>query len=218
MALRLDAGRRAGASDGAGSPGLKSALRSWRLALPMYNLTPALAAAWQALLAAVVAGLRQRGWTDGMRIVPPGDDLMALWRAPDLLLSQTCGYPLVTELAGEVRVLAAPEFALPGCAGIDYCSLILVPQQGAPFEVKLVATSPVVESADGTVRTWFEPVADVSLPHGAACRLRVPGPRPRRRGRSSSVPPMCERYGDVRPASSRPPARCGRSAAARGRG
>lgn len=97
----------------------------------MYNLTPALAAAWQALLAAVVAGLRQRGWTDGMRIVPPGDDLMALWRAPDLLLSQTCGYPLVTELAGEVRVLAAPEFALPGCAGIDYCSLILVPQQGA---------------------------------------------------------------------------------------
>ena len=42
-----------------------------------------------------------------------------------------------------------------------------------------------------------------------ATRLRVPGPRPQRRGRSSSVPPMRGRYGDVRPASSRPPARCG---------
>jgi hypothetical protein len=31
----------------------------------------------------------------------------------------------------------------------------------------------VVESADGTVRTWFEPLAEVALPHGAACRLRV---------------------------------------------
>jgi len=105
--------------------------RSWRLALPMYNVTPALGAAWEALLGAVVNGLRRRGWTDPMRIVPPPDDLMALWRAPDLLLSQTCGYPLVTELEQHVRVLAVPEFGLAGCEGADYRSLILVPQQGA---------------------------------------------------------------------------------------
>lgn len=110
---------------------MTDAVRSWRLALPMYNVTPAIGAAWEALLDAVIGGLRRRGWTAPMRIVPPGDDLMALWRAGDLLLSQTCGYPLVTELQHDVRVMAVAGFDLPGCEGIDYRSLILVPQQGA---------------------------------------------------------------------------------------
>lgn len=104
---------------------------SWRLALPMYNVTPALGAAWEALLGAVIGGLRRRGWTDPQQIVPSPDKLMEFWRSADLLLSQTCGYPLVTELGHDVRVLAAPEFALPGCEGVNYCSLILVPEHGA---------------------------------------------------------------------------------------
>ncbi len=98
--------------------------------MPMYNVTPTVGAAWEALLGAVVQGLRQRGWTDPMRVVPAVGDLTQLWRAPDLLLSQTCGYPLVTELEHDVQVLAAPGFDLPGCAGADYRSLILVPQAG----------------------------------------------------------------------------------------
>jgi len=110
---------------------LTSPARGWRLVLPMYNVTPALGLAWQALLGAVIDGLRRRGWADAMHIVPPPDDLMMLWRAPDLLLSQTCGYPLVTELEHDVRVLAVPEFGLPECEGTDYRSLILVPEQGA---------------------------------------------------------------------------------------
>ena len=69
---------------------------------------------------------------------------------------------------GPVRIEARLAHGPPEGARFE-----VVPQQGAPFEVKLVATSPLVESADGTVRTWFEPVTDVSLPHGAACRLRV---------------------------------------------
>ncbi len=104
---------------------------SWRLSLPMYNVTPALAAAWESLLQAVIDGLARRGWTDTMTVVPQPDDLMAFWGAPDLLLSQTCGYPLVTTLRSGVRVLAVPEFDLPGCDGIDYRSVILVPEQGA---------------------------------------------------------------------------------------
>lgn len=97
----------------------------------MYNVTPALGLAWEALLHAVIDGLRQRGWADPMHVVSPPGALMDFWRAPDLLLSQTCGYPLVTELQSDVRVLAAPEFELPGCDGPNYCSAILVPQDGA---------------------------------------------------------------------------------------
>jgi ABC-type phosphate/phosphonate transport system substrate-binding protein len=103
----------------------------WRLALPMYNLTPELGLAWESLLLAVMDGLRRRGWSAPMQVAPPPDDLFDLWRAKDLLLSQTCGYPLVTALADDVQVLAAPAFDLPGCEGASYCSFIVVPQDGA---------------------------------------------------------------------------------------
>jgi hypothetical protein len=59
------------------------------------------------------------------------DGLNGFWRSPDLLPSQAFGYPLVTELAHDVRVLAAMAFDLPGCTGADNRSLILVPRQGA---------------------------------------------------------------------------------------
>src|SRR5207253_7112883 len=34
-----------------------------------------------------------------------GLELMQLWLAPQLLLTQTCGYPLMTALRGRVRVI-----------------------------------------------------------------------------------------------------------------
>lgn len=103
----------------------------WRLAFPMYNLTPALALAWQALGEQVAQGLREQGCRAPMQVVEAPADLMALWRSPDLLLAQTCGYPLTTALGEQVRVLATPAFGLPGCTGIDYRSAIVVPDHGA---------------------------------------------------------------------------------------
>jgi len=104
--------------------------QSWRLALPMYNVTPALGRVWQAVLHAIADTLRRQGWQEPMELVEPAE-LMDFWRAPDLLLSQTCGYPLVTELRKDVRVLAVAEFDLPGCEGPMYRSAILVPELGA---------------------------------------------------------------------------------------
>jgi ABC-type phosphate/phosphonate transport system substrate-binding protein len=94
----------------------------------MYNVTPGLTRVWESLLVAVVSGLRERGWTDAMDIVPAPNDLMSFWRSPDVLLTQTCGYPFVTTLRDDVRLIATPQFALPGCDGIHYCSVIVVRQ------------------------------------------------------------------------------------------
>ena len=69
---------------------------------------------------------------------------------------------------GPVRIEARLSHAPPEGARFE-----VVPPAGAPFPVKLVATSPLVEGADGTVRTWFEPEFETSIPHGTACRLRV---------------------------------------------
>ncbi len=138
--------------------------RAWRLALPMYNVTPELARSWEELLAAVVQGLRQRGWSDPIDIVPVPEDLVAFWRADDLLLSQACGYPLVTLLGDAVQVLAAPVFDLPGCDGIHYCSVIVVPENGARERESLRGSVVAInqehsQSGMNALRHTFAPMA-----------------------------------------------------------
>jgi ABC-type phosphate/phosphonate transport system substrate-binding protein len=49
----------------------------------------------------------------------------ALWDAPDLAFAQTCGLPLITALAGRVRLLATPVYDFPGCDGPTYSSVIV---------------------------------------------------------------------------------------------
>jgi ABC-type phosphate/phosphonate transport system substrate-binding protein len=53
-------------------------------------------------------------------------DYEAHWLAPDLLLAQTCGYPLSHALAGRVRYLGTPIYDVPGTDGANYRSAIVV--------------------------------------------------------------------------------------------
>jgi ABC-type phosphate/phosphonate transport system substrate-binding protein len=52
-------------------------------------------------------------------------DLLAHWQDENLLLSQTCGYPLVT-LLPDVQVVGHFHYTAPGCEGGHYRSLIVV--------------------------------------------------------------------------------------------
>jgi ABC-type phosphate/phosphonate transport system substrate-binding protein len=97
-------------------------------ALPMYNVTPALTAGWRALLAEVLKAVDPHASP-----IDPDDDLHTLWRRPDLLISQTCGYPLVSGLQRHVQLIATPQFDAPGCAGADYSSM-LITRANAPFD------------------------------------------------------------------------------------
>ena len=97
-------------------------------ALPMYNVTPALAAEWRAFLADVLKAVDPHA-----ALIDPGEDLHALWRRPDLLISQTCGYPLVSGLQRHVQLIATPQFDAPGCAGANYSS-VLITRANAPFD------------------------------------------------------------------------------------
>lgn len=51
--------------------------------------------------------------------------LMDLWLSPHLLVTQTCGYPLMTALRGQVRVVGRPRYELPDSTGGNHCSLLL---------------------------------------------------------------------------------------------
>ncbi|MCZ7598297.1 MAG: PhnD/SsuA/transferrin family substrate-binding protein [Gammaproteobacteria bacterium] len=52
-------------------------------------------------------------------------ELPQAWLDPGLLLSQTCGYPLVTALAGRVRLVATPCYCAGGCEGARYRSWLV---------------------------------------------------------------------------------------------
>ena len=91
--------------------------------LPMYHVhRPAVAALWE--------GVADRLRTLGVGHVPATldwpDHLEAHWRDPDLLLSQACGFPLVTFLDGRVQLVGAFHYDAPGCDGVLNRSQLVV--------------------------------------------------------------------------------------------
>lgn len=94
--------------------------------LPMYDL-PGLESHHDRLWDDIGDRLRAAG-VDAPERLTRGEPLEALWTRPDLLLAQTCGYPLVKQLAGRVRVVATPIYRAPGCDGPNHRSLIVVRQ------------------------------------------------------------------------------------------
>ena len=93
--------------------------------LPMYDL-PALAWATDGLWSAIASALRAQGMSGVPNKLSRGVEPEALWIDRDLLLAQTCGLPLVGQLAGRVRFVATPIYAVDGCSGADYRSWLVV--------------------------------------------------------------------------------------------
>ncbi len=96
-----------------------------QISLPMYDL-PCVEAATNAWAAGLARALVQEGILDAPEQLTRGKTVAELWRSPDLLLSQTCGYPLITAFAIDLSLLLAPVYATPGCEGADYRSFIVV--------------------------------------------------------------------------------------------
>ncbi|TKC86351.1 phosphate ABC transporter substrate-binding protein [Trinickia terrae] len=100
----------------------------WTATLPMYNVTPQHGRLWRALLRdALEAFARAGGPGDFVILEEAPDELMPLWRRPDLLLSQTCGFPYrMLGLQEAVHLVATPVFDAEGCEGAHYRSAIAV--------------------------------------------------------------------------------------------
>jgi ABC-type phosphate/phosphonate transport system substrate-binding protein len=91
--------------------------------LPMYDF-PWTAAANDALWASISARLAEAGVQAPPTLIRNGD-LAALWRHPDLIFGQTCGYPYVAALKDSVTLIAAPEYSFPGCEGASHRSFLI---------------------------------------------------------------------------------------------
>lgn len=70
------------------------------------------------------------------------DDFTRPWFRDDLLFAQTCGYPFTHALKGQVKLVATPHYAADGCAGPDYCSIVLA-REARPLSGFFGATAAV---------------------------------------------------------------------------
>jgi ABC-type phosphate/phosphonate transport system substrate-binding protein len=95
---------------------------TWKVALPMYNVSPRLQREYEALAASLLAQAEVPG---DVELLSPAD-LPSFWQREDVLLTQTCGYPYMKTLRGNAALLATPCYDFPGCESADYASAIIV--------------------------------------------------------------------------------------------
>lgn len=122
-------------------------------ALPMYDW-PALRGRTDQLWRGIGEELTARGIA-APHALTRATPLLDIWTAPDLLLAQTCGYPLVRHLKGRVRLVATPCYGVPGFADAHYSSMVVVRRE-APVRhlAELAGAWAAVNSADSLSGYW----------------------------------------------------------------
>jgi ABC-type phosphate/phosphonate transport system substrate-binding protein len=86
------------------------------------------------------------------------DDIHALWSSPDLVLSQSCGWPIVSELDGRVRVVGVFDPEVEGGNEGTYRTL-LVARHDAPAAEFSGATAAV--NGPDSLSGWVSLIAGV---------------------------------------------------------
>lgn len=92
--------------------------------LAMYDFGAAMAAN-DRLWALIRTGLRGRGIEAPEALVRGEQAYWETWQSPDLILSQTCGYPFRARLHDRVTYVGTPDFGVEGCAPGYYRSVFV---------------------------------------------------------------------------------------------
>lgn len=83
------------------------------------------AAANDRLWAAIRDRLRARGLAAPDALTRGEGAYWQAWERPDLVLSQTCGFPYRARLHHRVALIASPDYGLEGCPPGYYCSVFV---------------------------------------------------------------------------------------------
>lgn len=135
--------------------------------LPMYD-RPELRAETDRYWALIRDELAARG-IDAPDALRWGDAvLMPEWESPDLILSQTCGFPYRAKLHGRVELVGTPDFGNEGCAPGHYRS-VLIAQAGDARRVFTDFDGARIAFNDGLSQSgWAAPIN-----HAAAQGIRL---------------------------------------------
>ncbi|MBU9848187.1 phosphate/phosphite/phosphonate ABC transporter substrate-binding protein [Rahnella ecdela] len=112
--------------------------------------------------------LREKLKRSGLNVTPQSlswpQDLFTHWQQPDLLLSQTCGFPLVESLP-DVQVVGTFSYRAPGCDGYRYRSFLLAREEDAKLHLsdfrhrRLAFNSTDSQSGYNSLRALVAPLA-----------------------------------------------------------
>jgi hypothetical protein len=97
----------------------------WTASLPMYNL-PEMRAVNARFWGALRALLRNVGLRDVPASLRFERQPVPYQIGPEVLFSQTCGYPLETIYRGQAVRLGTPCYGVPGCDGPTHCGFFMV--------------------------------------------------------------------------------------------
>ncbi|EIC84335.1 phosphate/phosphite/phosphonate ABC transporter substrate-binding protein [Serratia sp. M24T3] len=132
------------------------------VSLPMYAVNPPdVDALWSGLRELMA----EEGLTAGNASLSWPQDLIQHWQQPQLLLSQTCGYPLVTRLK-DVQPLGCFHYSAPGCEGLGYRSFLVTRQKDMGAGVTdfrqrvVVCNSEDSQSGFNALRKMVEPLSE----------------------------------------------------------
>ncbi|RUM24089.1 phosphate ABC transporter substrate-binding protein [Rhizobium vallis] len=126
------------------------------VSIAMYATSQPLADATAELWSFLRCSLSQAGLEDLPERLDRSIPYDEAWLRPDLLLSQTCGYPYVKDLRGKVRLVATPVYGYPGCDGPLMCSFVIVRKDSAFQSLEdLRGTTAAINSPDSNSGSNF---------------------------------------------------------------
>ncbi len=134
-------------------------------ALAMYDL-PELRAATDSWWSAIARALRAEGFGDVPATLDRTRPVHAIWRDPELLLTQTCGYPLMHGFADALTAVAVPTYAAEGCAAGRYRSAFVVRDDDPATGIadlrgrRAAANGPDSQSGCNVLRAAVAPLAE----------------------------------------------------------
>lgn len=136
--------------------------------LGMYEMS-GMAAANDRLWALIRDGLRARGLAAPEALTRGDDAYWPAWQAPDLVLSQTCGFPYRARLHGRVTLIGTPDYGLPDCPPGHYCSVFVARKDDPRTGIADFDGTPIAYNEALSQSGWAAPQT-----HAAGLGLRFP--------------------------------------------
>lgn len=121
------------------------------------------------LWALIRDGLRAAGIDAPERLTRGEGAYWPAWQSPDLILSQTCGYPFRARLHGQVRLVGTPDYGVEGCPPGHYRSVLVARAGDGRGDVAEFDGVPLAYNEALSQSGWAAPQT-----HAARIGIRLP--------------------------------------------
>ncbi|MEP2533995.1 PhnD/SsuA/transferrin family substrate-binding protein [Shimia sp.] len=129
--------------------------------------------------------------TDAPRDLTRDADVWSVWQSPELMLAQTCGMPYRTRLHHHVRLVATPDYGLPGCPPGYYNSVLVAHHTQAAQPLSAFDGASLAYNEAMSQSGWAAPFAHFTE-HG----LKI-GPRTATGAHRESAQAVAEQQADI---------------------